>query len=95
MNFFFLFFFSFFNTERVGFEPTTSILMIDFQDQRFKPLSHLFFWSNRIRTYDHGTKNQCLTTWLYPKNFPYLNIIFKNTSTFKLIFHNIHTQTQI
>ena len=36
------FFFSFLLTERVGFEPTTSKQMIDFQDQRFKPLSHLF-----------------------------------------------------
>src|SRR5260370_38635687 len=30
-------------------------------------ISELPSWGNRIRTYDRGIKNQCLTTWLYPR----------------------------
>ena len=40
-------------------------------------------------------KTNALPLGYTPKIFNIENIIFKNTSTFKLIFHNIHTHTQI
>ena len=42
-----------------------------------------FGWGGRIRTYDGGTKNRCLTAWLRPNN---RLKIYKQISGFVITF---------
>ena len=54
-----------------SFPPTSSFLIITrnyFLLSWPRKNSLLLFWSKRIRTSDHVTKNRCLSTWLYSKN---------------------------
>ena len=82
----------------MGFEPTTSKLMIDFQDQRFKPLSHLsYFGVIGFEPMIMVPKTNALPLG-YTPNFQIKQNIFSlkiKVSTFKLISRNIHTNTQI
>ena len=71
--------------------------MIDFQDQRFKPLSHLLFLIFGVIGFEPMImvpKTNALPLGYTPK-ISNSNIIFKYASIFKLIFYNIHTLTQI
>jgi|694.fasta_scaffold147497_1 hypothetical protein len=49
----------------LGIEPRTDRLKADRSTAELRTLS--FFGVERIELSFVGTKNQCLTTWLYPK----------------------------